>query len=268
MEVVDLKQEQVSWFPCGTSADVYTEGALVKWGTNGGVAMAATASGALDTTGEAKLAGIITGVNDKNQTISSTLNVPQITAITDDAAQSVQTGRDWFGQEGMFSKGDPQPLVQVALIDATTRIKVPVYNAAFGEPLIVQTVTTGSADGLSFTANASEQSGVADLATSYCRTGANAGLYRVSDDTSPTALTFDFAWPQDVAIGDTFVRIAGCLGYCTIQTDAEGTWWDTNVVSTSNGWAVYIEHIDLREAGKEHVILRFAPKHFFPVSVD
>ena len=91
--------------------------------------------------------------------------------------QSTQNARKYFGQEGMWSKGDKQPLVEVALIDNTTRIKAPIYSGSYGSALTLQTVTTGSTTGLGYTANASDMTGMANNCTSYCRTGANAGLY-------------------------------------------------------------------------------------------
>lgn len=262
MEVVDLKDEQCIWVPVGLSAETLYVGQLVKWSNNGGVANAGQASGRYDVTGVAILAGIVTGVNDVTQTNDTTYSTVSITGLTDGDSQATQTARTYFGQEGMFSKGDPQPLVEIALIDSTTRIKAPFYSGSYGSALNLQTVTTGSTDGLGFTANASDQAGVADRATSYCRTGANAGLYRVSDDTSTTVLTFDYAWPQDIAIGDTFARLPICLGLCEVQTGTEAQYLEADDAAVSNGWHICVEHIDMREAGKEHIIFRFMPTHF------
>jgi len=262
MEVVDLKDGQCIFVPIGASAETLYVGQLVKWSTNGGVENAGQASGALDASGEAVLAGIVTGVNSLTQTHDTTYNTTSITGLTDDDTQSTINAKTYFGQEGMFSKGDPQPLVEIALIDVTTRIKVPFFSASFGTNMNVQTVTTGSTTGAGFTANASDQAGVADKATSYCRTGANAGLYRVSDDTSQTVLTFDYRWPQDIAIGDTFARVPAVLGYNEIQTGTEAMYFESDDVGTTNGWGVIIESLDLREAGREHCVCRFVAAHF------
>ena len=263
MEVVDLKDEQCSWFPISGSADTVYVGQLVKWGHDGGVAPAGQASGALDTTGEAVLAGIIVGVNDITQTNDTTYSTVSISGLTDNSdTQATQKARSYFGAGGMWSKGDPQPMVEVAMIDSGTRIKAPIYSGSFGAALTVQTVTTGSTTGLGFTANAGDMTGIANNCTSYCRTGANAGLYRVSDDTSATTLTFDHSWPEDIAIGDTFARIGLATGYCTMQTGSESIYIENDDASATNGWGVVCEHLDAREASKEFAVFRFIPKHF------
>lgn len=266
MRVVDLKAEQVSWFPISGSADVIYVGQLVEWGEDGGVAPAGAASGAWDTaatTGESVLAGIVVGVNDNSKTLSSTYNVNQITGLTDNSdTQATQLARNYFGQEGMWSKGDPQPLVQVAMIDSTTRIEAPIYSSTHGAALNLQTITTGSTTGLGYSANASDMTPVANNATSYCRTGANAGLYRVSDDTDQTTVTFDHSWPHDIAVGDTFARVNIAPGHCRMQTDSESIFIDNDAALTSDYWGIIVESLDLRTAGSEKAVFRFIPKHF------
>ena len=263
MEVVDLKDEQCSWFPISGNADTVYVGQLVKWSEDGGVENAGQASGAFDTTGNVVLAGIVVGVNDIDQTYDSTYKTISMSGLADGSdTQSTQNARKYFGQEGMWSKGDKQPLVEVALIDNTTRIKAPIYSGSYGSALNLQTVTTGSTTGLGYTANVSDMTGIANNCTSYCRTGANAGLYRVSDDTSATVVTVDHSFPHDIAVDDTFARVNVTPGHCAMQTGTEAIYIENDDACTTDGWGIIVEHLDLRAAGKEHAVFRFIPRHF------
>jgi hypothetical protein len=263
MEVVDLKEEQTAWFPLAGGADTLYVGQLVAWGADGGVTPAGQAAGAYDTTDNNAIAGIIIGVNDLTQTNDATYNTVSVTAVADGTAQATYNARNWFGQEGMWSKGDSQHLVQVALLDPTTRVKIPVFATAYGTAPALLTVTTGSATGAGMTHNANDvEANTGDEMTYYCRTGANAGLYRVNDLGSNITPGFDKVFPFDIAIGDTFVGIQATTGYCKFQTDAEGIYLENDETLDTNYWGLICEHLDFREAGKEHIVGRFIPRHF------
>ncbi len=263
MEVVDLKQEQCAWFPLAGGADTLYVGQLVQWGADGGVTPAGQASGAYDTTGNVALAGIIVGINDLNQTNDSTYNTVSVTAVADGTAQATYNARTWFGQEGMWSKGDSQHLVRVALLTSSTKVKIPVFATAHGTAPALLTATAGSATGAGMTHNANDvAANTGDEMTYYCRSGANASLYRVNDLASDVTPGFDKVFPFDISVGDTFVGIQCTTGLAKVQTDAEGIYLENDETLDANYWGLVVDHMDFREAGKEHVVGRFIPRHF------
>ena len=267
-EVVDIQNAYTTYAPINATGTIY-EGQIVECGSDDanagdGVISITAAAGVADITGLTVPYGIVTGVNDVTQTLSTSVvdvhvGSPSITGVN---TQAAQVARDWFGQEGMFSKGDTQALVELALIDSNTRIKIPIWNGAVGTAISLLTSTTASADGLGFTTNAMDFTGVADYQTFYCRTGANAGLYRISETTSTTIHTFQVAWPQDVAIGDTFVAAPVRFGYGRLQVDALATYLDASATPGTDYYGVFYDYIDLSEASKEHAVFRFGPDQF------
>jgi hypothetical protein len=266
MEVVDPKQEFTLWAPVNSSDTVRT-GMCVHMGIDAadpgdGVISISAAAGASDTTGKAVPYGIIIGVNDVTQTLNFTDSEPEITGVV---TQATQTARTWFGQEGMWSKGDGQALVQLVLIDSNTKIKIPIWgNSTIGTALTLLTSTTQSTTGLGFTTNALDFTPVADYQIFYCRTGSNAGLYRISETTNTTVHTFQVPWTHDVEIGDTFVAAPVRPGLGRLQTDSSAIYLNADATPTSDYYAVNYDYIDLREAGKEHAIFRFSPEQFNP----
>ena len=261
MNIIDMDRTQTLWVPLDSTAAPETayQGALMKSGGDG-VLNVAVASGAGDTSNKQVLFGVVIGTNDRYQTWDSTYKGLSTTSVITQAAQAA---RNFMGVEGMWSKADTQTFVQLALITPNTRVKVPLYNASYGTAPTLLTVTTGSATGLGFTSNACDFTPVADLCTSYCRTGANAGLYRISDDTSTTVETNDVAFKEDIAVGDKFVRVPlRPIGTSYVQTDAEGIFFDVSASPATNYWIFNVHELHLEEAGKEYVIGTFAPCHF------
>lgn len=270
MEVVDLKDSQLIWAPCGATADIYREGMLVADGNvlntefGDGVENVGAAAGVLDTTSNRTLRGIVVGNNDRTKVADATYGGSNITSPA--YTQAGLTGRSVSRADGVWGM-DRQGMVQIALIDASTKIKAPLYVTTHGTAPTLLTVTTGSTDGLGFTSNACDFTPVAGLATSYCRTGANAGRYRISDDTSTTVETNDVPFEYDIAIGDTFVRVPlRSFGLSYVQTDAEATFFDVATAPGQDGathsWGIHVLYLDLSEAGKEHVVFTFDPIHF------
>ena len=248
------------WAPLDTTSTptVYV-GQLAK-STGDGVGAVAQASGAGDTTGKQVIMGVISGTNNRTPVYSTTSNSDSITAVITQAAQNA---RDFTGVEGFYSKGDQQSYVQLTLIGPNTILKAPIYNAALGTAPTLLTVSTGSTTGLGFTSNACDFTPVADLATSYCRTGANAGLYRISDDTSTTVETNDVAFQYDIAIGDTFVRVPmRPFGQSYVQTDASALYFNSAASPATDYFIIDVIGLDLKEAGKESVYFKFNQCHF------
>ena len=106
---------------------------------------------------------------------------------------------------------------------------------------------------------------VADLCTAYCRTGANMGMYRISDNTSKTSITFDVAFPYDIAVNDTFVYVPmRACGPSYVQFDAEATYIEggSSASLATNYFVIDVIRLDLKESGKETCLFRFNVDHF------
>jgi hypothetical protein len=187
----------------------------------------------------------------------------------DAGTQAEQKAIAKMGVEGMHPKGDPQPMVLVALLDPCTYVEGPIYNStsAYGTAPTLLTVTTGSATGAGMTTNAVEVATVANMCTAYCRTGANAGLYRVVTSAHATVHTFTRqAFPYAIAVGDTFVIVNLRQGesYGNINTNAGyiGMCLDSGVTAATDYFGLTVKELNLVEAGKEKAIFKFSAAHF------
>ncbi len=249
----------VSWYPIDANGTLY-HGQIIE-SQGDGVAEIDVASGAFDTTGNTKILGIIEGDNNEIPVYDATYKVDKITGV---ASQANQIARNWDGQEGhMYPKGEPQPLVQVALIGPHTVIEGPIKNADIDTAPMVLTTTTGDTTGVGgMVTNACEHTPVADFSTMYCRTGANRGLYRITQDTSTVSPTNTVAWPYDVAIGDTFIRVPLRQVLAFMYIDSLGMYVDNSATPAGNYYGVNVVDMDLSTAGEEKVWFTFAPVHF------
>ena len=258
MQIVSkIEKSQLVWCPVDGTDTLY-HGQVVKSGGDGVLPMGA-AGGIADTDNKGVPYGVVVGTSNKTPVYNSTYGE----YITAAHAQASQVARDWTGVEGMWSKGDPQAMVLVARINPLTKIKANFYYTDKGTAITECTVTTGDTDGYGYTANATQFTPVADLATSYCRKGLNRGLYRISDDATTTARTFDRAFPYDIVIGDVFVSVpARPIGLSYVQFDTESTFIDAAVSPASNYYVVNTERLDLSEKGKEYIIFTFTGDHF------
>jgi len=223
-----------------------------------GVAPLSTAGGAYDTTNKKVPFGIVAGTNLATPLFSSSYSADYITDVTPLASTT-----DYRGIEGVWSKGDKVAMVEVIRINPETVIRGPLYNSSFGTAPTVVTVTTGSAAGTSATVGAVDVAGVANLSSLYFRSGANAGAYRVTDDTSTTAITWDKPTTNAVAVGDTMVRVnIRPTGLSRVQFDSESMFVDISAAVTTDYYGINVLKLDLSEAGKEHVEFTFNIDHF------
>lgn len=213
--------------------------------------------------------GIVIGTNNRTPTFNTTYKAEYITSVR---TQAAQVARDFAGAEGMWSKGDPQAMVQVAVLDSTSILKGRIFNAAYGTAISVGTVTAvaGSGDGTGFTCGTSgfEFTAVAYNATYYCRSGNNMGLYRVGYDTNAGTGAKTFYgpnWPFTVAVGNTFVGCNLVLGRCLGMTDALGTYLENSAALTTDYISLDVLDINLATAGSEYAIFRINPYQFIPV---
>lgn len=250
----------------GGAATVY-EGALVVSGavaTCQGVKVW-TPAGNGDTTADQVPYGIVLGTNDATKTYETTYTAGG-QYIASVQSQANQLARDFRGAEGMYAKGDPLGLVKIALIDSGTILKGRLFNAAYGTAPTVVTVSTGSSTGLGYTSSAHEFTPVAYNATYFCRKGANRGLYRIGYDTSTTVKTFYQAFPQDIAVGDTFVGAnVAAHGTCKACIGTGGTYLNNGATVSSDYIWIDVLELNLEVAGQEHVIFRINPLQFLAV---
>lgn len=239
-------------------SDTLFVGQIVECNANEGAAPIGAASGASDTTGKVVPFGVVVGMNTYVEGYNTT---QQAQAITDATPHDSTT--EFVLHEGVWARGDRVAMVEIALITPETILKGPIYNAALGTATLLGTVTAGSASGVSCTVNTLEVSGVAGLGTVYFRSGANAGAYRVTDDSSATAITWDKPTTKDVEIGDTLVRVnLRSVGPSRAQFDSEAMYIDNNAAVTTDYYSLDIIKLDLEEAGKEHCYFKFNVDHF------
>lgn len=258
-KVVHGPSVQKIWAPIVDSDTLYI-GQIVECQGAEGCTPIGVSAGANDTTGKVVPFGIVVGINSipGYGNFDSTYKTDKITDATPHASTT-----EFQSVEGVWPKGDKQAMVEIALIDATTIIEGPIFNAAVGTAPTVGTVTTGSADGLSCTTNAVDVAGVAVLSTVYFRAGANKGQYRISDDTSATAHAWDKATVYDVEVGDTLVKTnLRAIGPSRVQFDSESIYIDCAAALTTDYYGIDVIKLDLSVAGKEHCHFRFNADHF------
>lgn len=250
------------WMPVN-GTDTVNVGSLVQ--TNGdGVSALGLASGAADTTGEKIPLGLVIGINEYTPVFNEALSTTNTSGVVSQADQiSRKTQSAFSGVEGYYPKSDAQPMVEVALIGPDTLLEAPLYASSFGTAPALLTATVGSTTGLGFTSNAADVAGIASLGTAHCRTGANAGLSRISTDISATVHTFNRAFQEDIAIGDTFVKVnLRNGGLCRAQFDATSSFVDIGAALAINYYSIIVVGLDLREAGKEKVYFKLTSDHF------
>ena len=277
MQVANERDIQLIWAPvsdrdeAGGTGEILYMGQLVASAQAGngtaddrwpeGVYNAAQAVGADDTTNESTLCGIVYGNNNVDRSLDTTYGLDNITGVTTQAEIAARNTQD---VKGVWPYADKRPMVQIALINSTTKIKVPLYNASYGTAVPLQTCDTADATGLSFAdaSTAAAFTPIANLSTVYCRTGAARGSLRQSDDTDANTETHDVSC-ADIASGDTFIRVPmRPFGPSYVQTDAEALFFDVSDGVATNWWIFHVLELHLDTAGQEFVIGTFDPIHF------
>lgn len=240
------------WAPI-VDGDIIRVGSIVACQANEGVVPISTATGANDTTNKLVPFGVVIGTNNKTP-VTDTTNLTE--QITDDSPHG--STREFVSQEGVWYRGDRQAMVKIQLITPETILKGQLYNAAVGTAPTVNTAASGNTSGVAITGDATDSAGIAVLSTVYFRTGANQGQYRITDDTSTTAITWDKPTVNDTVADDTYVRVnLRALGPCRAQFDAESLYIDVAAAATSDYYGIDVVKLDLRESGKEHVYFKF-----------
>lgn len=259
------------WIPVnygsGGASTLYV-GEIVVAGFNSSMqgAYPYTVAGLGDITSDHGIFGVVVGTNNRTPKFSSTYNSEYITAV---GSQADQLAREWVGQEGMWGKGDPCAMVQVVKITPETVLEGDIYVSATvpGTAPTVVTNTVASTDGSTITTAAMTYATIAYNSIWYCRTGANMGLYRISYSASTTSNTFYVTWPNDIAVGDTFVTVPLTIGQskAMFNTTPAGMWINPIAGGDSYGtdyiWLEILD-VDLAVAGREKARFMINPYTF------
>lgn len=249
---------QAIWCPVINTDTLYV-GQVVIAG-NEGVAPLAAATGAGDTTAKQIPFGVVIGTNRKTPVFSAAYGAEYITYV----AASSATAEDYVMVEGPWAKGDKVAMVKVIPITAQTVLKAPLYTATLGTGLTVGTLS-GTPTTLGGTSSA-VIAGLDSLGTMFVRSGGLAGSYRVTDDTSTTAITWDGELNAAPLAGDTMVRVnLRPQGLCNMQIGTEGLFVDVNADVSAHYFALDVLRLDLSTAGSEYVEFRFNVVHFDPL---
>lgn len=260
---VDSGSPRTVWAPIDTvtGTSLYV-GQLVKNDSVSlnGMAPLAAASGSTDKSQLQSIYGVMIG--DNNATAKNIATYGQYQ--TGQNTVALQNGTIKLGNSGMYSVGDPQALVQVAVINPNTVLRANIYNATVGVAPTLATAASGCSTS-GFTCNSIDVATVANMCTCYCRTGANAGRWRVVLSASATALTFTTLWPVAPAVGDTFVVVPLKVGYSFGNITATGGYIgmgiDCSKTAATDYYGMHVYELDLREAGKETVLFAFDAIH-------
>lgn len=256
------------WCPMTPAITLYV-GQLVMVDQSGpqeGVEPLDVAAGVANETNMDQPFGVVIGTNRKSPLYDTTYLCEYITSP---AAADAHDGAsiDYVGVEGPWAKGDPIPMVKVAIITPSTVLRGKLFATAYGTAPALLTATAADTNGLGVTTNAADFTPVAEhLNTIYCRSGANAGSYRHTDATSTTVHTWDVAMRSDTAIGDTFVMAPMRFqGPSTVQLSTDAMYFECDAephVDASNHYIINVLRLDLSVAGSEYVEFFFSSVHF------
>ena len=257
---------QTIWVPLKPSTTVYV-GDIVTVDMSAldeGVCIREQADGASNTTNKDVPFGVVIGTNRRYPAYNSTYKANYITA---EAAAGIRSNTvEYTGVEGPYSKGDKRAMVKIQLITPSTILRAPIYNDAVGTAPSVLTSTAGNANGLTVTTGACDFTPVANLCTIYCRAGVNAGVYRITDDTSTTVATWDVEMPvTTAATGEKYVRVP-CrthgISYVRFGDDTVCSYLNCSETPATDYDIIHVVRLDLSQAGKEFVEFYFDADNF------
>ena len=267
--------QQPIWVPVDGTTTLY-HGQLVYYGkqtpaNTGGVINLVAAAGVIDVTPSPSIVpwGVVVGDNNATPLFkaltTALVTLPYITGVDTAAAQ---IARDYRLAEGMYGKGDPQPLVQVCRITPETVLRGYFRNSATVGTTVITTLSPTAVATTAMTFATFGLTGVADNSTTYCVSGVNAGLYRVGTDAHATALTYTREWPYTPAVTDKFKRVNVRQGLCRANFDTTYALWIDNVAAlTSHYHVLNVLKIDLSGgAGEEYCDFSFTIPNFLTAS--
>lgn len=223
-------------------------------GAGGHVELAVVASEAFED--DQPLLGFVSAIADASRTyVAASSGTAQYgdrsTYTTTQATVAANVG------PGLSGGGEVDVTLAIPL---QTLIRAPIYNTVWGTALTECTVTTASSNGTTVThANDTVTDIADDLATVYCRSGANRGQYRVVTTPGANAQVVTVPFPYAIAVGDVFVVASCVLGLggmdFTTYIDAIDGNNDLNAY-----YSVYYHEINLEETGKEYAVFSLMPQ--------
>ena len=254
------------WVPVDGTSTIYI-GQIVTMGLDtpgdSGCTALGVASGKGNLTNKDIPYGVVIGTNNRPGLYNSTYMTEYITGVN--AATQISRGADnWTGQEGMYVKGDPQALVQVARItpDVAIRGTINGHATTAGTAIVATTIATWTS-GAAFTLAATcGFTPIAYNSTLFIRDGANAGIYRITSDTDPTTKTCVRYFPATSAVGDGVSAANIRVGTGRMQFDTTSQWIDNTAALTADWYTVITERISLKEVDKAYAIFRFSAINF------
>lgn len=196
--------------------------------------------------------GVAIGHNLINPVFSSTYLAEY---ITDEGATSIRSSTTKYRAVPGPWPFEGRAMVEIALITQSTLLRAPIRSTAIGTNITELTSTAGNANGLTVTTNATQFTPVNGMDTIYCRSGANAGQYRITNDTSTTVAAWDVEMLQTTAAtGETYVRAPLRVGvsYVRLGDDTVCSFLDASETSASNYDIIHVTKLDLAEAGNEY----------------
>lgn len=258
--VLDATELGTVFVPVEGTSDLY--GGSIVYSYHYGVEVMGAAAGHGDLTNFKVPYGIVIAGNNKTKVYgASTYGYAEKTTGVLTAA--LQLVRDWRGAEGQYGKGDPQALVRIALIGPTSRIRGRLFQGAYGTAPTLCTAASGVST-TGFTGNTITGTTIVFNNFCYCRSGANAGIYRVADGASATVWVFTKAWPKTIVVGDTFVFGPKQGANTLVQFDAASQYIDTNADATTANYRINVLRTNLEVAGEEYVDFMFNAVTFLP----
>jgi len=204
------------------------------------------------------IVGMITAIADESRTYVASSSG---TAQYGDRSTYTITQSTIAGNLGTKLSGGGEVDVTL-IIPGVTLVKAPIYDAAWGTALTEMVVTTASSGGVTITATGDAVTDVPDdLATIFCRSGANRGHSRiVTTGTSTTVRTVVIPFPYGIAVDDVFVQFSGKLGKSHMDIPATADCIDGDN-DLNAYYDVFYHEINLEETGKEYAIFSLYAGH-------
>lgn len=244
------------WMPVINTDTLYV-GQIVTVSDEGIVPLVA-ATGPLGAANRQIPYGIVVGTNKRVPAFDSTQMAEYVTYVSPVSA----TAEDYAMVEGVWAKGDLQAMAEIALIDQSTIIKGPLFNGANPGTAPTESTLSGTPDTVSATSGTT-MTGLASLATIYFRTGKAEGCYRITDDTSTTALTWDLPVKTAAVSGDKVCRVPlRTCGKSRMQVGTECVHINTGASLGSAYFGIEVLELNLKTAGNEYCRFRFSAEHF------
>ena len=262
-----LNPTQLVWCTIKPAATIYV-GSLVSIDFSAldeGLIVRPVAAGVSNTTNKDVPLGICVGVNRMTPVSSATYGADY---ITDAGAAGIRADTLEYGMvDGVWPKGEGRAMVLVSIIDGpNTVIRAPIRNNSILTPITEVTSSAGNANGLTVTTDAVDVTPVANVCTIYCRTGLNAGQYRIIDTTSTTVHAWDVQMLNTTAtVGEKYVVVPMRPfgpSYVTIGDGTVASYVDGSITPATDYDTINVRRLDLKRAGHEFVEFTFDGDHF------